>query len=301
MQWVVEVRSAGAAYPAVNKTMKQLLTIFITALSLVAGGQIPYTGGNGSGYTAVPTAVTACSFYFGGNGDGAVVNTTPALACPSFFGGIADGATSNTSPVTTCPPFFGGLGDGYASQNSSCLIALSAKRINFYGEKGTDHNTLHWTLSDGFQPQTIDIEKSANGSAYTKAGTVPGNTDPAYTYHFIDTDPHPELNYYRLRITERSNAITYSRVLVMKNGAVSFMSLYPNPATGSATIYYQAAQATTTRLLIWQYDGRLVRTQPLYLAKGANYITLDLQSLATGLYFISVGESGEKVKLVVGR
>jgi hypothetical protein len=46
----------------------------------------------------------------------------------------------------------------------------------------------------------------------------------------------------------------------------------------------------------------LVRIQPLHLSRGANYITLDLQSLATGLYyFISVGEGGEKVKLVVGR
>jgi hypothetical protein len=278
--------------------MKQLLTIlFIMVMSIAAAAQAPYTGGSGSGYTAVPTAATACSFYVGGNGDGADMSTTPALACPSFFGGIADGAASNTSPVTICPPFFGGLGDGYSSQSGGCLIVLPLRRINFYGEKETDRNLLHWTLSDGFQPQTIDIEKSANGNSYKKVGSLPGNTNPAYTYHFTDTDLYPELNYYRLRITERNNAITYSQVLVMKSGVNSFMSLYPNPASGSATLFYQAPQASITRLLIYQYDGRLVRTQPVQLVRGANYITVNLQGLAAGLYIISVND--ERVRVVV--
>lgn len=257
--------------------MKQLLTIlFIAGMTIAAAAQTPYTGGNGSGYAAVPT---------------------PALACPSFWGGLGDGAVSNTSPVTICPPFFGGMADGYASQNSGCLITLPLRRIDLRGERQTNQNLLYWTLTDGFEAVTIDIERSADGNRYIKAGTVAGQGDAAFRYQFIDTDPHPGVNFYRLRITERDGTVTYSRVLVLSGNAASFISLYPNPARGSATLYYQAVQNSTTRLLIWQYDGRLVRTQLLQLARGANYILLDLQGLAAGLYIISLND--ERVRVVV--
>jgi Secretion system C-terminal sorting domain len=85
----------------------------------------------------------------------------------------------------------------------------------------------------------------------------------------------------------------------MKNGTASFMTIYPNPAPASATLYYQATQTITTRLEIYQYDGRLVQTIPLHIIRGANYINLDLEKLSAGLYFVSVGEYGERVKLVV--
>lgn len=245
-------------------------------MTIAAAAQTPYTGGNGSGYAAGPT---------------------PALACPSFWGGPGDGAVSNTSPVTICPPFFGGIADGYASQNSGCLITLPLRRIDLTGERQTNQNLLYWTLTDGFAAVTIDIERSADGNRYIKAGTVAGQGDPAFRYQFIDTDPHRGVNFYRLRITERNGTVTYSRVLVLSNSAASFISLYPNPARGSATLYYQTVQASATRLQIWQYDGRLVRTQLLQLARGANYISLDLQELAAGLYIISV--NNERVRVVV--
>lgn len=230
-----------------------------------------------------------------------MMNSTPTLACSSFFGGNADGAVSNLSPVTLCPSFFGNFGDGQSSQVSSCFTILPVRRIHFYGEKQLGRNQLYWTLSDGFQPRLIDIEKSTTGNTFMKIGTLPGNNDPVYLYPYTDVNPGPKQNYYRLRITEWNNAITYSQVLLLSNSVSGGMNVYPNPSSGFVTLYYLAERAAATRLQVWQYDWRLVRVLPLMLSRGHNYISLDLQSLSAGIYFISIGESGERVKLVVGR
>jgi hypothetical protein len=258
--------------------MKKLITIFTSIITLAANPQTPYTGGNGSGYAGVASPITTCSFY---------------------FGGIADGAAHNNTAPSICPPYFGGIGDGYSSQSSGCIVILPFKRIIFYGEKETTRNVLHWNLSDGFQANYIDVEKSHTGNAYTKVGTVMGSTNAAHPYLFIDNDPFPDINFYRLRIIDWNNTVTYSHILVMKNGTASFMTIYPNPAPASATLYYQATRTIATRLAIYQYDGRIVQTIPIHVVKGANYINLDLEKLAAGLYFVSVGENEERVKLIV--
>lgn len=260
--------------------MKRLLFLLLLVHGITSQAQSPYTGGNGSGYQA---------------------NSSAVVVCPFFFGGMADGQSVNATPPVSCPPFFGGSGDGYSSNSGGCTIVLPVKLLDFYGQKETQRNILHWKVSDDVAVQRFDLERSADGTHFNSIGTVAGSTAAGFLYLFIDNNPLATINFYRLRITERSNVVSYSRVIVIRDASSSLTSIYPNPATTSVTLSYYAATAAITTITLYQDDGKIVKTITQLLARGANYITLDLSSLVPGLYFIQIGNSGERVKLVVVR
>jgi hypothetical protein len=246
---------------------------------LIADAQVtPYTGGNGSGYRGVASAATACPFY---------------------FGGITDGASSNRTPSLVCVPYFGGKGDGFAMQTAVCPVALPLTLISFFGERDAQRNVLQWKLADDWQVSYIAIEKSANGVDYKTVGRIAGVTDYRNQYRFIDHSPYTGRNFYRLRITDQYDKVTYSRVLLMKDQYSTAARVYPNPAASEATLYYEATEPANSNLSICQYDGRIVFTLPIQLAKGANFIHLNLQGLINGFYFIRVGSSTGRIKLMI--
>lgn len=278
--------------------MKYCLIFLLMLFLAPCKAQVPYTGGIGSGYTAMATPSLSCGLYLGGLGDGAMLNSTPALICPPFFGGIADGSTYSSSPATICPPFFGGSGDGYSSNTDNfCTILLPVRRINFTAEKQNTHHQLYWTL-EGYHPAIITVERSGNGSSYTALGTLAANADPAWRYQYTDTDPLPETNYYRLRIRELDGSTSYSKVLVLRQQSNGQLSVYPVPARSAATLEYYASRAGAAELTFYTSNGLIVRRQQVVLQRGLNYLSIDLSALPAGLYIIRI--NGESVKVVVG-
>lgn len=260
--------------------MKRLLFLLLLVHGITSQAQSPYTGGNGSGYQA---------------------NSSAVVVCPFFFGGIADGHSVNTTPPVSCPPFFGGGGDGYSSNSGGCTIVLPVKLLDFYGQKETQRNILHWKVSDDMAVQRFDLERSADGIHFNSIGTVAGSTTTGFLYLFIDNNPLVAINFYRLRITERSNVVSFSRVIVIRDASSSLTSIYPNPAAQSATLYYNAVVAGTISINICQADGKEVKQLLQPLARGTNYIQLDLSALAPGFYFIRIANTSERLKLVIRR
>jgi hypothetical protein len=260
--------------------MKLLFSIYFILFTVtISYTQVtPYTGGNGSGYQSGILTIGNCALY---------------------FGGIADGAATNLSTLTVCPEFFGGIGDGYATDSTGCIAILAIKLLTFYGEKEPLRNILHWKTEDGFNVKEFEVQKSASGVNFTKAGTVAGSVNSNFNYLFIDTKPFPDLSFYRLRITERDGEVSYSKIIVLKTSSQSSITVYPNPNKGLATIYYYSNQLLITRLLIYHADGRLVHASDLKIAAGANFIPLDLQQLANGMYMLRIGESSKTIKILV--
>jgi Secretion system C-terminal sorting domain len=277
-----------------------LISFIVLGLYFQSGSQvIPYTGGNGSGYQSGSTAISNCSQFLGGVADGAAYGFSPLNTCPQFFGGIADGATASLSALTVCPQFFGGTGDGYATDSTGCITILSIKLLSFYGEKELLRNILHWKAEDGFNVKEFEVEKSADGTNFTKTGTVPGNINNSFSYLFIDTRPFYDISFYRLRIIEKDGQVSYSKIIVLKRGSASPVIVYPNPGKGLITIYFHSGQMMNSSLLIYQADGRLALSKSLKIAVGENYIPLDIQHLPNGMYILRIDERANTAKIFI--
>ena len=258
--------------------MKLYTTMFFfLSFGINANSQIvPYSGGIGSGYNQAVSAATICAFY---------------------YGGIMDGVANNVTPLTICPPFFGGEGDGYSMDTSNCFFVVPIKNIKFYGEKESSRNILHWKTPDWNDVKQFDIEKSSDGISFLKEGTVLGGNNSNFSYLFIDNNPFPDITFYRLKIIEKSNIISYSNIIVLKGFSNDGIKLYPNPSFGLATFEYYSLKPQVINLELIQNDGRVVFTKALNLKPGSNTIHLDLQNVVNGVYILKIIETGEVIKV----
>lgn len=260
--------------------MKTAVLFFVACCSLhsLQAQVTPYTGGIGSGYVNAASPVTICSMY---------------------YGGISSGSYANSSPQTVCSLYSGDAGDGYGMRGAACGSALPVNLLTFYGEKEAQKNVLHWIVAAGYLAKYFEVERSIDGRSYTVIGKVDGNTGYNNSFIFIDDQPNREINFYRLRITDLNNRITYSNILVLKNFTSGAAKIYPNPAVSAATLYFESVQPGKMQLSVFKYDGRLIVKSDVQIVKGANYIGLDLKNLVSGIYFVAIGETNARVKLVV--
>jgi Secretion system C-terminal sorting domain len=248
---------------------------------------------------SVINAFAQISPYSGGNGSGFSTNQSAPILCGMYNGGSNDGAAVNFSAPTICPPYFGGIGDGYSMNTSGCITILPIKILSFTGEKETQRNILHWKIEEGDLVQQFEIEKSSDGNSFTKIATVKGSTDINFKYLFIDNNPFQKITYYRLVITEKTGAVSYSKIIFIKDPSTSIFYVYPNPNIGEARLYYYSPKTYSTNLELYQLDGKIVYMKTISLKKGENISLLNLQNLSRGIYILIIRNSDNIDKIVI--
>ncbi len=112
-------------------------------------------------------------------------------------------------------------------------------------EAATKSVDLVWTISNDLAVQTIEVERSADGMAFTSLTSVASKQNSALSeYTFTDNNVLNDVSYYRLKITDSGNQVTYSEVKQISNPVAQaywtepFSEAFPgsvaNPAVESA-------------------------------------------------------------------
>ncbi len=83
--------------------------------------------------------------------------------------------------------------------------------------------------------------------------------------------------------------------------AVSAFDMYPNPASQKCTVLISAADAADLEISVTNYLGQVVKKQNYKAQQGMNEVNVDLTSVKTGIYFVTVknGINVSTKKLVV--
>lgn len=264
-----------------NKTYMKKLFLFNSILfiaNITLAQDEPYSGGIGSGYQS---------------------NQSAATVCPMFFGGNSDGSSVNLSATTICPSYFGGTGDGYGINTSGCITILPIKLLSFDGEKEPERNILHWKIEEGDAVKQFEIERSSDGNSFNKIATVAGSTDINFKYLFIDNNPFQKITYYRLFITEKTGAVSYSKTISIRGLNTTIVNVYPNPNKGEANLYYYSPKSFLSNLELYQIDGKIVLAKTVSLKKGNNTVPLNLQNLSNGIYILVIRNNGNIEKIII--
>lgn len=176
------------------------------------------------------------------------INTTLSLSSPTTysFSTTADPASKNPERFRIVLQYSGPL------------------PVIFTGLRAYQHPVnqvqLEWTVTNQAGMAFYDIERSTNGSNFSKAGTVPADNSSA-NYRWLDIAPSTGTNYYRVKGRDlNGKTITTTIVAIRLDGAGGGISVYPNPVTGneihisfsgmpagrySATLYNSAGQAVS--------------------------------------------------------
>jgi hypothetical protein len=165
---------------------------------------------------------------------------------------------------------------------------------SFTAEKQGTASLLKWSTASEQNTKDFEVQHSTNTLSWTPLGTIPaaGNSTTTRQYSFTHATPFKGgvYNYYRILQRDLDGEFSYSKIASLiydEPGPDVFV--YPNPATGTVTIYL--AESQEVRLI--NLAGATVWKGTL--AAGRNQ--LPLTHLAKGIYWV-LTETGKKQLLV---
>ncbi|MEP6512490.1 MAG: discoidin domain-containing protein [Parafilimonas sp.] len=224
---------------------------------------------SGSTYTAYVSPDGASWTQVGTSTDAGFGNGTPV------YSGLAV-TSANNSILTTAHV------DNYLLSG-----ALPVQLLSFTASLGLNHTVLlEWKTTLETNTKYFAVERSSDNIHFSEIDRVDAANSGRFTVTYQSTDAHPAngINYYRLRMVDADNKITYSPIAVVRVSNSKSPLLYPNPAAGIVNI----AQGDETIRLINLYDiaGRLLLSVPN--SSSQNIINIPLSAYSNGLYFAEI-------------
>ena len=176
-------------------------------------------------------------------------------------------------------------------------IALPIELINFNAKSNNSTINLAWQTASEKSNSHFDIERSANGTDWSKIGVVKGNgtSQQKSDYRFVDERPLSILNYYRLKQVDFDGQFNYSPVVTAVAGKGKLKGIFPNPTTDKITLVGNDLTNDDV-ITIFDLNGRNVKSQKV---SGSQ---IDVSDLAKGFYILSVsdinGQAIERIRFV---
>lgn len=137
-------------------------------------------------------------------------------------------------------------------------IVLPVELVSFSASVVDEVVRLNWTTASEMTNRAFEVEHSVDGRFFELMGTIPGSgtSDQFHDYTYIDSNPAPGINYYRLKQLDESGKINYSKIIearVSQNGNPKF--LY-NASRNELKIIFPEASDESYRLNIFDAFGR---------------------------------------------
>ncbi len=170
---------------------------------------------------------------------------------------------------------------------------LPIELISFEGETIGAVNRLEWTTATERDNDHFDVERSADGLAFERIGTLPGagNSQQVIHYELMDQRPLHGLNYYRLMQMDLDGGATYSNIVALFNKEPEAECVVRTlDSDGLFVLSCSVPEGATLEL--FSTNGQPLQ-QKRFGADGTS--ELDLRSFAPGMYFARVVD-GDQVK-----
>ncbi|MBS1509943.1 MAG: hypothetical protein JST86_03830 [Bacteroidetes bacterium] len=168
-------------------------------------------------------------------------------------------------------------------------LSLTLNYLN--GTKQSNGNYLYWKVTCTNNPTaTMTLERSMDGSSFTAITSITADALRCQQpFDYTDLHPLAGTNYYRLKMTDANNKVTYSAAIAIINKDAGFelVNMIPSVVQSSAVLNVAAAQKTKMTVVITDIAGRRVEKLDVNLVAGSNRVKLNLAGLAAGSYQIT--------------
>jgi len=174
--------------------------------------------------------------------------------------------------------------------NYSANSTLPLHLTNFTATYQNKQSALRWSSTNETNTANFVVERSSNGSSFSQVGAVTANGSGNNSYGFTDANT-TEANtlYYRLKMIDKDGSFTYSQtvqVVIPTNSNVQGISLAPNPANNSTTVYFKQGISVGT-VYVYNSLGVKVLAQELGGAVRNSFV-LPTAALEAGTYIVNV-------------
>ena len=256
-------------------------------------------GGFGAAGTADDADQLASAGDIALNGTLHLILNNPAAGSYAIFnstGGAISGFSSmnvlysvNGGAYTSTPP-----SNVTIQVNSNTIvvnitgIVLPVELVAFQAQNTEGGNQLTWQTASEKNVQDFDVEKSIDGKAFDKIGTVKAKGKAA-NYEFLDKTVVSGLMYYRLKINDLDGKMDYSKtVSVRQKGKGLTAKAFPNPTQGTLTVEIEVAEKSDVTIELTDILGRQVWLSKAENTEGVTTFPIPMSELVNGNYFLKV-------------
>lgn len=218
--------------------------------------------------------------------------TTAILAGPNACGSGLECGTIQASNTTTAFGDFT-LATDQPFLNNPLPVTLVDFKVKKYSEQAA---VAEWELTDYcFTATQFELEHSTDNTSFAVIAVQPGKENSRF-YFYNDTRIEKGTNWYRLKITEVDGTITYSKVIAIINDTKGLLitSVFPNPASNTATITLSAARSGMADIQLYDISGTVVYRRRSAIAEGTNNLPIELGKLSAGVYHLAVQSADSK-------
>lgn len=168
--------------------------------------------------------------------------------------------------------------------------------------KVNNQSKITWNIYTEQNTDKYIVERSTDGRSFTSIGLVYANGSSSYS--IVDTSPIFGINLYRIKVVNRDNTISYSKVvLVNYNNLTNSVSVSPNPVTsGFFTITFSHLKAGKVTVKLFSNNGQLVMDQPIdYNGSTDNQLINVPSNISKGIYqlVITDGSNSQRTSVII--
>lgn len=224
----------------------------------------------------------------GGNGDDGQTNTGNG-AGGDIIGGGGSGAWAAASTTLRTG------GSGARGQIRITYSVLPIKIMSFEVTKLKVNSLLKLITASETNNDYFTIERSGDGMIFDAIGEIDGagNSSEERHYKYIDANPLPGINYYRIKQTDYDGKYSYSEIRSIVHEGLQRVAISPRQTQGILQI---ATDMDDYAIEVYSSAGQEVARY----AGLSGYQTVDIASLQSGIYFVKVvsGDHSETVKVM---
>ncbi len=186
------------------------------------------------------------------------------------------------------------------SFNVISLIPLPARFIDLTAVLNHQQVDLKWTTRDELNVNSFELERSTNGRDFLAITTKPaaGNTSGTTDYTYSDNVQQlvSPVIYYRVKTIDNDGRTSYTKIVTVKLAKTTSVLVWPNPFTTQVNLQVTSVVKTKGFIKLYNSAGFEVKSQPITLAAGTNFLTVDgLGTLPKGVYMVDVRINNERI------
>lgn len=192
--------------------------------------------------------------------------------------------TIESTPLTQLGIFTLATTDPFATN------PLPVKLILFNAVKSkTGTVDIDWEIAGDMNEEIkFEIQRSENGKDFVSFYSL--QSTGRSVFNAQDSRQLNATNWYRLKLTDKQGVVFFSKTLAVLNSSASHFitGLFPNPVTQDATISINSKVREKINLVIYSTSGKEMKTISGNVVPGNNLISINVNTLNAGVYFIRI-------------
>jgi len=175
---------------------------------------------------------------------------------------------------------------------------LPVNLLNFQGNINKNNKvTLQWRVENNETTDQFEVQRSNDGIEFKTIGVVfTSEKNGIEDYMFYETMSSFDKAMYRLKMIDKNNNVTYSKILVFQSKAAttSNIKIIGNPVNDKLTFNYTAYTSHIIDVKVYDMSGRMMMSNKITSLEGNNIISFPLASaFKANMYLVEVNNGTE--------